>query len=272
VAADIRALIRARATVQQLQLADRNRLHGLLSLVFPEFLTVMKGVMSQSAQYLLLHYPTPPLLVKADVRQLTRELRRISRGRIGSARLTHLVQAARQTIGVGPGSAGYAVAISQCAERLRTSHQHLTALESQLAALLVQVPDMAVLFSMKGVGVITVATLVGEVGSFHAFPSRAALFKFVGLNLFEISSGQRRGHRRISKRGSSRVRHVLYLAAVNMTGTDGLYDAYYQRLRARGQSVRAARTAVMRKVLGVMYALVRDQREYRQQEEIAKAA
>ena len=272
VAADIRAVVRARAAVQQLRLAECHRLTSLLSQVFPEFLEVMHGVTSRSAQYLLAHYPTPAALLRAERTALEAEVHRVSRGRLGTARVAALRAAAQETIGVTAGLEGARVAIQGEVERLGLYERQLTEMEDRLTQLLAQIPEVAVLFSLKGVGVVTVATVVGEVGSLPAFPTQAALFKYVGLNLYERSSGQWKGQRRISKHGSGLVRHALFLAAVNMIRTNGLFHAYAQRQQARGKPAKVILTAVMRKILARMYAMVRDQQVYQPRTEYSQAA
>ena len=54
---------------------------------------------------------------------------------------------------------------------------------------------------MKGLGVVTVAGLIGEVGDFTKFRTQSEIMKLAGLDLYEISSGKRKGQRRISKTG-----------------------------------------------------------------------
>lgn len=56
--------------------------------------------------------------------------------------------------------------------------------------------------------------LIGEVADFSQFKTIAELLKFAGLNLFEISSGEHQGQRRISKRGRPLIRKLLYFAAL----------------------------------------------------------
>ena len=54
---------------------------------------------------------------------------------------------------------------------------------------------------MKGLGVVSVAGLIGEVGDFSKFRTQSEIMKLAGLDLYEISSGKRKGQRRISKTG-----------------------------------------------------------------------
>jgi transposase len=56
--------------------------------------------------------------------------------------------------------------------------------------------------------------------------------KPAGLDLYEISSGKRRGERRISKRGKSLPRKILYYAAIQIIRKNGSRANITQTLQA----------------------------------------
>ena len=64
------------------------------------------------------------------------------------------------------------------------------------------------LLSIKGLGTVSVAGLIGEVGDSQSFSTQSEIMKLAGLDLYEISSGKRKGQRRISKRGRSLLRKI----------------------------------------------------------------
>ncbi len=71
-------------------------------------------------------------------------------------------------------------------------------------------------------------------------------------------SGKWKGQAKLSKRGSGRLRRILYLAALRSTRLKGsAFGAYYQRLVARGMRKREALMAVMRKMLIVAVHLLK---------------
>ncbi len=71
----------------------------------------------------------------------------------------------------------------------------------------------------------------------------------MGLNLKEKSSGTVQGQIKITKRGPSRVRQLLWLAVFRWIQADPIANAWYQRKRQRdgGRAPRAA-VALMRKL------------------------
>jgi transposase len=76
-------------------------------------------------------------------------------------------------------------------------------------------------------------------------------------------SGKWRGHRKISKRGSGRVRRALYLAAVySLMRSELAFGAYYRHLVEQGISKMRALMAAMRKMLTVAYRLLKSGGHY----------
>jgi transposase len=107
-----------------------------------------------------------------------------------------------------------------------------------------------------------VAGLIGEVGDFSKFSTQSEIMKLAGLDLYDISSGKRKGQRRISKRGRSLLRKILFYAAIQMIRKNGIMYDYYARLTGRGMERMRALIAVSRKLLRIIYAIVRDNRDY----------
>lgn len=69
-AAELRRLTNARESRVNRRTASMNRLQALIGVIFPEFLTIMKGVRSKSAQYLLQRYLLPEGIVRLGRKRL----------------------------------------------------------------------------------------------------------------------------------------------------------------------------------------------------------
>ena len=108
----------------------------------------------------------------------------------------------------------------------------------------------------------SVAGIIVEVGDFKKFQTWAEIMKLAGLDLYEISSGKWKGRRKISKRGRSLLRKILYYAAIQTIRNNGILHDYYTRLTDGGMKRMKSLVAVSRKLLGIIYAIVRDGSEY----------
>ena len=146
--------------------------------------------------------------------------------------------------------------------QLEAEEGFMAEIEIEMEATLERIPCSARLLSIKGLGTVSVAGLIGEVGDFSKFSTQSEILKLAGLDLYEISSGKRKGQRRISKRGRSLLRKILFYAAIQMIRKNGIMYDYYVRLTGRGMERMRALIAVSRKLLRIIHAIVRDNRDY----------
>ena len=147
------------------------------------------------------------------------------------------------------------------------------ALDRHLAARMTQSPAWALTQELRripGIGPVTAATVALCVQS-KAFPHPDAFVAYCGLDVRVRDSGQRRGHRTLTKQGDAELRRLLYLSAqASLRATQSPFKAQYERERAKGLSTTAALCAVARKLARLCWSLARHgtsydpQRVYRQ--------
>jgi transposase len=271
-AAELRRLTQARERAIKRRTALFNQLHDLVFISFPELLQVIKDLKGKSARYLLQHHPGPEDIVTLGLSKLTALLKRISRGKLGAVKTQQLFEAASCSVGISEGRLGVNLEITAVLEAVAVCEDFVERTEAEMTRQLEKIPYSRSLLSIKGIGPITVAGLIGEVGDFTHFDTQRELLKHAGLDLFEISSGKHRGQRRISKRGRPLMRKLLYFAALNTVRKGGIMHALYQQHLHKGMPRIKALIAIARKLLGIMLALVRTQSEYsRPQMELAIA-
>ncbi len=261
-ASQLRRLTQARERSVQRRTTLYNQLHDVVFLFFPELLYVMKDIRTQTVQYLLRHYPTPEALVQCGLETLTSILRRISRGKLGKERAQALYGAAQESAGLQEGRIGMLLETEHLLEEIENSSRFIERVEREMSHFLQQIPYSPLILSLKGIGEVTAAGLIGEVGDFKKFPTASEVEKLAGLDLFEISSGKHRGNRHISKRGRPLLRKLLYFAAMNTVRTGGVMHVPYQRHLERGMPKIKALVAIARKLLRTIFALVRDHSLY----------
>lgn len=261
-AAELRRLTQARERSREGRTALLNTLQHLVFVLFPEFLQVMKNVKTRSAKYLLSHYPTPQDLLKCDFESLACSLWKISRGKVSRERVKALYAAARESVGIQVGREGILFEIRNIMRMIEASECFTADVEQKMSSLLKQIPYSRSILSIKGIGEVTAAGLIGEVGDFRQFKTISEITKLAGLDLFEISSGRHQGNRRISKRGRSLLRKLLFFAALNMVSRAGMMREIYEGYLKRGMMKMKALIAITRKLLRIIFALVRDQSEY----------
>jgi len=170
----------------------------------------------------------------------------------------------KDTVGVSVGHLSYRVAIRTTVERILSLKDSLTKIEGDLAALLSRIPEAPYILSLKGLGIVSAAIIIGETGGLTRYKHAEEHLKLAGLNLYEISSGTHKGKVRISKRGRPLLRQGLFLLATVMVKKGMPFHEEYSRLRNRGMETIKALTAISRKVCRLVFALARDKRFFSQ--------
>lgn len=260
--ANLRRLNNARERHVGEQTALLNQLQQLVFLIFPEFKTVLKNMKGKTAQYILNRYTTPEMIGALSKEVLGEEMRKRSMGKFGIKDAESLIVLARETVGIKEGLIGLFMDIRHILTQLDAEVRFISEIESEMGSTLERIPCSTKLLSIKGLGTVSVAGLIGEVGDFSKFSTQSEIMKLAGLDLYEISSGRRKGQRRISKRGRSLLRKILFYAAIQMIRKNGIMYDYYTRLTGRGMERMRALIAVSRKLLRIIHAILRDDRDY----------
>lgn len=239
-----------------------NQLQQLVFLVFPEFKTVMKDVKVKTAIHVLKKYTTPDTIGELNIEALGEEMRKKSHGKFGVKDAELLINHANSTVGIKEGIVGLALDIRHILVQLEMVADFIAEIESKMEEALREIPCSSIILSIKGLGTASVAGIIGEVGDFMKFGTQSEIMKLAGLDLYEISSGKRKGERRISKRGRSLLRKILFYAAMKTIRKNGIMHEYYANLTGRGMKKMMALIAVARKLLRIIFAIVRDNSEY----------
>lgn len=112
--------------------------------------------------------------------------------------------------------------------------------------------------TIPGVGAVTIAHILSMECTPERFEAAKDLVAFVGLNPRHRQSGSSiHGRSRISKTGDSTLRKSLYMPAVVAKQHNPILKAFYERLLAAGKPKMLAICAVMRKLLHIIYGVLK---------------
>jgi len=121
---------------------------------------------------------------------------------------------------------------------------------------------VALLKTVPGIDDIWACIIAAEIGPFDRFPNADALEFWAGLTADVKESAGRTQSGPITKAGSAALRWALCQAALTMCRSDAAQEASRQRLIARrGKPI--ANVAMGRRLLRILYAMVRDNQPYR---------
>lgn len=150
-----------------------------------------------------------------------------------------------------------------CKTVLRTLAREIQAIDAQIEALVAESPALsrrvAVARSLPGVGqrtAITLAAAMPELGRM----SRRQAASLAGVAPHPNDSGTLKGYRRMQG-GRASLKPVLFMAALSASRANGPLRQTYQRLLANGKKPIVAIAALMRKIIVILNARIRDDLE-----------
>lgn len=119
------------------------------------------------------------------------------------------------------------------------------------------------LVSIPGIGNKTACLLLGEIPHLEKFEHVNELVAFCGLNPRQHRSGSSiHGRPRMSKKGSKRIRKGLYFPALVARQHNPILKAFAERLLKAGKSKMCVIGAVMRKLLHLVFGILKSGRAF----------
>ncbi len=103
------------------------------------------------------------------------------------------------------------------------------------------------LMDIHGVGPAGAARILADVGDVARFPNRAHFASWTGTAPIDASSGQHT-HHRLSRAGTRRLNHVLYMAGLVQLRNDTPGRAYHRRRVAEGKTSMKAMRCLRRRL------------------------
>lgn len=191
----------------------------------------------------------PPSLAERHLRELTRALEALKQER---DRTQNRRDRARHT----------AVA-SALDELSAVLSQQIHTIETEIEAHVRAHPELErqrdLLVSIPGVGALTAALVLAELGDVTRFESARQAAAYAGLVPRHYSSGTSVKRRTgLSKLGNSRLRRALYFPALSAMRHNEAVKVFAERLRARGKAKMAVVGASMRKLLHICFGVLRN--------------
>jgi transposase len=110
----------------------------------------------------------------------------------------------------------------------KTLSAYLTQLEQDALTLLQEIPQAMPILAIKGMGAITLASILSETGDLGGYNHGQQILRLAGLHLSEISSGKHKGQTRITKRGRPLLRKVLFLAVIHLVTSNREFKTLHQ--------------------------------------------
>lgn len=166
--------------------------------------------------------------------------------------------------------------IARYKNRIKYINKQIDAVESDLRKLVESdgyvSEKVSKLSTIPGVSFTTVVGIIAETGGFENIRSIKQLTSYSGLDVVQKESGKWKGKTKISKKGNSHIRRLLYMPTLSVVKYACTFKANYERINERKEFKMTGVVAMQRKVLGLLYTLWKNDCEYIEDYEKLKVA
>jgi transposase len=262
-------LLKACERLLRYSVSAKNSLPAALDDYFPELHELFWSMGSGSLWTILEQGPFPQDVMLMEVSTLQELIARSSRKKAGAAlKAEKLIEAAQKSIGVKQIGNADRYRVQMCLEEVKRTVLSLKDIDKQLKFLLKETSVASYLMSIPGIGPLSAAVFLGELGDPTHFHNARQIVKYAGYDPQESDSGSRIGRKFISKKGRWLLRKYLFFMSMRVVVLSNYFqDYYFRKLETKnrvGQPPRRKEMlcAVAIKLIKVIFALLWDKREF----------
>lgn len=258
--ADLRILMNLREKVMMSFGQVQRRIQNWLDRFFPEYQQVFKDWEGKASLIALAEFPTPQEVVALDAFAILKRWKQDVKRAVGMKRAEKLVQAARTSVGLKDGLTAAKIELAAMLEQYELFSRQTETIMAQVEQLLEQIPGTEEMLTVPGIGIVTLAGFLAEVGDLQGYEHGQQIIRLAGFNLKENSSGKKKGKSTITKRGRSRLRALLFRAVLPMVAKNAEFKAlhhYYTKRKHNPLKKKQSIVALCGKLIRVLHTLGR---------------
>lgn len=253
---NLRELTRLRADLGNEKSLAIIHLREALSILFPEFEKVFRHLDSAGSLALLAAFPGPEHVIAAGEERVGKVLSTASPHRMGKGMAKRIIEAAERTVGVTQKQPALGVKISILAKRIVDLRSTMRQLDQQITALFDTLPSKPEGFPVGRAT--SLATIISEIGDIRQFSTLKKFLSHLGWCPQTFQTGNyRMEHPKMSHAGNKYVRRLIWMLSVFAVQRVPRYRDYFQRRVSEGKAKMHILVAVGRKLLSVLYSMLK---------------
>lgn len=233
----------------------------VLDQVFPEYQSAFSNIFGETSKELLTHFQTAEDFQNITANQLDEVLQVVSFKEFAKNKLTQISELAATSFGLKFCRDSFSLQLKLLIEQIKFIEAQVSDVESEIGLILKKLDSP--ITSIPGVGDVTAATILGEIGDVTRFSNASKLAAYAGIDASVSQSGEyQSSNNKMSKRGSPYLRKALFHAAFIAAFHDPVFSAFYQKKRAEGKHHLSAIGAVARKLCNTIFAVLKYKTPY----------
>lgn len=232
-----------------------------LDQVFPEYASVFTNVFGKTSKELLRSLNLPSDYEELSSHKLEEVLSGITMKKKAAQAIDSLSEKAGRSFGVSFCKDSFSFQLKLLIEQICFIEDQVISVEAEIDELMSKMDTY--IQTIPGIGSVTGAVILGEIGDIERFDNPSKLVAYAGLDSSVSQSGQQESvSGRLSKRGSPYLRKALYQAALRAEFCDPVFHAYYEKKRGEGKHHLVATNAVARKLCHTIFAILKNNTPY----------
>ena len=263
---ELRTLAHARERIMRYIIGSTHGLQAVLNDYFPELTDLFWSMKAKGLWALLETYPFPKDVCNAGLPAVTALLTKSTRKKNrAQEKARQIVQAAQESVGLKRIGKADRARLAMYLEEITRSDTRRRALECQMEELLEEIPFAEYILSLPGMGPVSCAIFLGELGNPEHFSNPRQIIKYAGYDPKENDSGSRTGRKIISKKGRWLLRKCLFFMVLRVVNRSPFFKEYYEHKKKgldRPLNKTEALCAVILKLIRVLFAMMRDRRMF----------
>jgi len=263
--ADLREIMKAYERINTGLITAKNRITGWLDEYFPEFTEVFCDIEGKTAMLTLRGFPLPAKIIELGAENVLAEWKKEVKRGVGIKRAKELVDAAQGSVGCVEGTMSAAMSLEMLLDEYDMYNKQYDRTVETITDLLKRIPYASKIVKIKGIGIITAAGIIAEIGDISRFDDAKQVIKYAGLNLVENSSGKHKGKTRISKRGRRQLRSALFRAMMPLIAKNGEFRELHHYYTSRDDNPMKKKQSIIVlccKLIRVLFAMMKKNVEY----------
>lgn len=234
---------------------------AVLDQVFPEYASVFTDVFGKTSKELLKSLNLPSDYEELSSHKLEEVLSGITMKKRAVWAIGSLSEKAERSFGVSFCKDSFSFQLKLLIEQICFIEDQVLSVEAEIDELMSKMNTY--IQTIPGIGSVTGAVILGEIGDIERFDNPSKLVAYAGLDSSVSQSGQQESiSGRLSKRGSPYLRKALYQAALRAEFCDPVFHAYYEKKRSEGKHHLVATNAVARKLCHTIFAILKNNTPY----------
>ena len=228
----------------------------VLDQVFPEYQSVFTDIFGQTSKELLRNFQTPGDFENITANQIKKALSKVTLKKYAANKLDQISSIAGRSFGVTFCKDSFSFQLKLLIEQMNFIEKQVKDIEKKINGILKNIDSPVT--TIPGIGDVTAATILGEIGDISRFSSPSKLVAYAGLDASVVQSGTFKGkNNKMSKRGSPYLRKALFSAAFVASNCDPVFGAFYHKKMLEGKHHYTAIGAVARKLCYTIHAIMK---------------